>query len=82
MRSEISASDRGEKDFRHLVGSVIEGERVGKVGLGNQLLMSATFSSKKEEKLSAVRGEGGLRMEEKVEKSLWEFEAELILFRK
>ena len=46
MRSEISASDRGEKEFRHLVGSVIEGEWVGKVGSGNRLLMSATFSQR------------------------------------
>ena len=37
----------------------MEGERVGKVGLGNRLLMSATFLSKKEEKSSAVRVEGG-----------------------
>ena len=59
MRSEISASDRGEKEFRHLVGSVIEGEWVGTLGTGNWLLMSATFSSKKEEKSSAVREGGG-----------------------
>ena len=59
MRSEISASDREEKEFRNVIGSVIEGERVEKVGLGNRLLMSATFSSKKEEKSSAVRVEGG-----------------------
>ena len=71
MRSETSASDKGVLEFRHVVGSVIEGERVGKVGLGNRLLMSATFFSKKEEKSSAVRveaggGGGGLRRVEKV----------------
>ena len=41
------------------MGSVIEGEWIGKVGSGNRLLMSATFFSKKEEKSSAVRVEGG-----------------------
>ena len=36
MRSEICASDRGEKELRHLVGSVIEGEWIGKVVSGNR----------------------------------------------
>ena len=59
MRSEISASDRGEKEFRHLVGSVIEGEWVGKVGSGNRLLMSATFFLKEGGDVVSCQGGGG-----------------------